>query len=177
MRAALPAPVPDWLTIQTSTETSRAAWRRRGKTAIACRRKPLSSTTTSLDTRRTYEHRQLLSRACLGTYSLPLVYGNAIKDGATNAAAYTFDGQRDEHPESLFNHSWVQFHQSLIFPIHGITLTDAKLLWQDVNGMIEESSVQLQRESPRVPVTDKIGLRQCRTGGLRRQYYRLSWHI
>ncbi len=111
------APVPDWLTIQTSTTGNlSAAWRRRKnshrmQTEAAVVNYDLSTRDGLMNTANCY----LVHAA--GYLLLPLVYGNAIKDGATNAAAYTFDGQRDEHPESLFNHSRVQFHQSLIFPI------------------------------------------------------------
>jgi hypothetical protein len=71
----------------------------------------------------------------VGYYKLPLVYGNAIKNGATNAAAYTGVS--------------VNYMTTLTFPRHdgnaitspwikdnGITVATAELLWQDAEGLI-----------------------------------------
>ena len=67
-----------------------------------------------------------------GKYKLPLVYGNAIKDGATNAAAYTgVSGQLETFPRhdgSAITAPWIKNN--------GITVTQAELLWQDAQGLV-----------------------------------------
>ena len=67
-----------------------------------------------------------------GNYKLPLVYGNAIKNGATNAAAYTgVSGQLEtflRHDGSAITGPWIKDN--------GITVTSAELLWQDAEGLI-----------------------------------------
>ena len=67
-----------------------------------------------------------------GKYKLPLVYGNAIKDGATNAAAYTgVSGQLETFPRhdgSAITGPWIKDN--------GITVTEADLLWQDAQGLV-----------------------------------------
>lgn len=67
-----------------------------------------------------------------GNYKLPLVYGNAIKNGATNAAAYTgVSGQLETFPRhdgSAITGPWIKDND--------ITVTQAELLWQDAEGLI-----------------------------------------
>ena len=67
-----------------------------------------------------------------GKYKLPLVYGNAIKAGATNAAAYTgVSGQLETFPRhdgEAITDPWIKNNN--------ITVTSAALLWQDAQGLI-----------------------------------------
>ena len=67
-----------------------------------------------------------------GDYKLPLVYGNAIKNGATNTAAYTgVSGQLETFPRhdgSAITTPWIKDN--------GITVATAELLWQDAEGLI-----------------------------------------
>ena len=67
-----------------------------------------------------------------GDYKLPLVYGNAIKAGATNAAAYTgVSGQLETFPRhdgSAITTPWIKDN--------GITVATAELLWQDATGLV-----------------------------------------
>jgi len=80
-----------------------------------------------------------------GTYKIPLVYGNAIKHGSTNRNAY-YTTQTNNTLQNFINHlkagiytgndetdPWIKNHS--------ITITGAKLIWQDVQGMI--SSVDI----------------------------------
>ena len=91
-----------------------------------------------------------------GTYSLPLVYGNAIKDGATNAAAYTSTAATSDNILNPFiNHLGIGITDPYI-KNNNITLTEAKLLWQDVEGMIDASSVSISGDNLTFRVTDKI---------------------
>ena len=69
-----------------------------------------------------------------GDYKLPLVYGNAIKNGTTNAASYT--GVTDavatatfpRHDGNAITAPWIKDN--------GITVNSAELLWQDAEGLI-----------------------------------------
>ncbi len=70
-----------------------------------------------------------------GDYKLPLVYGNAIKAGETNAAAYTgVTGNSNatatfpRHDGNAITAPWIKDN--------GITVTSAELLWQDADGLI-----------------------------------------
>lgn len=73
-----------------------------------------------------------------GNYKLPLVYGNAIKNGQTNAAAYTgvtaaSTGRPTtltfpRHDGEAITAPWIKNN--------GITVTQAELLWQDAEGLI-----------------------------------------
>ena len=69
-----------------------------------------------------------------GNYKLPLVYGNAIKAGAANTAAYTgVSGSNTtatfpRHDGKAINAPWIKDN--------GITVTTAELLWQDAEELI-----------------------------------------
>ena len=172
------APVPDWLTIQTSgmenLSGSVAAQENslRMQTAAAVVNYDLSTRgrTTLVNTANCY----IINAP--GTYSLPLVYGNAIKDGATNAAAYTSTASGTEILTPFINHTGAGITDPYIAN-NGITLTDAKLLWQDVNGMIEESSVQLSGDRLAFRVTDKIDYGNAVLAVFAGDDIAWSWHI
>ena len=92
-----------------------------------------------------------------GTYTLPLVYGNAIKDGATNAAAYTSTAATSNNILNPFiNHLGIGITDPYIKNNNNITLTEAKLLWQDVEGMIDASSVSISGDNLTFRVTNSI---------------------
>lgn len=71
-----------------------------------------------------------------GTYKLPLVYGNAIKNGSPNIEAYNPSGSNsDTFLTPFLNHAgngitdpWLKNNNA--------TPDGASLVWQDVNGMI-----------------------------------------
>ena len=71
-----------------------------------------------------------------GTYKLPLVYGNAIKNGSTNSGAYNPSGSNsDTFLTPFLNHNGT----GIIDPWlknNSATPDGASLIWQDVNGMI-----------------------------------------
>ena len=78
-----------------------------------------------------------------GDYKLPLVYGNAIKDGAANTAAYTgVSGQL----ETFLNHASKPITDPFIknnkdASDNNITVTSAELLWQDAVGLITKVGI------------------------------------
>ena len=72
-----------------------------------------------------------------GTYKLPLVYGNAIKNGVTNTTAYAPSGSSNSstfltpflnHESAGITNPWLKNNNA--------TPNGAKLIWQDVNGLI-----------------------------------------
>ena len=70
-----------------------------------------------------------------GTYSIPLVYGCAIKDGEPYASSYTSSyGTFKRHDDEPISNPYLKDN--------GITVDDAELLWQEVQGMITEVKVQ-----------------------------------
>lgn len=95
-----------------------------------------------------------------GKYKLPLVYGNAIKDGTTNTKAFTYtypynyiaNGAEEElsYLSRLVNHAdvgitgpWITKSTSGtgVNKGMGLTAASAELLWQDVQGLITSVSV------------------------------------
>lgn len=86
-----------------------------------------------------------------GTYRIPLVYGNAIKNGIANTAAYINTNPtiklKADYPEDLLLHRFVDH---LDKPINSpyINLqnntnpaTKAKLVWSDVSGIVSNEKV------------------------------------
>ena len=69
-----------------------------------------------------------------GAYKLPLVYGNAIEGGQTNAAAYT--GVAGANTTATFPRHDGQPITGPWIKDNGITVTQAELLWQDAQGLI-----------------------------------------
>ena len=69
-----------------------------------------------------------------GDYKLPLVYGNAIKNGRTNTAAYTGVTSTTttltfpRHDGKAITAPWIKDN--------GITVASAALLWQDADGLV-----------------------------------------
>lgn len=82
-----------------------------------------------------------------GTYKLPLVYGNAIDEkkfpsGGINETAY-YSYPRNNVLEWFKDHRDNDIKQPYIYEQKGFTVTDAVLIWQDRDGMIDYSTIQL----------------------------------
>ena len=76
-----------------------------------------------------------------GTYKLPLVYGNAIKNGATNTAAFMPSGSSDvtfltPFKSALNNDIDDPWIKNVDGPV-----SSAELVWQDASGMITAVSI------------------------------------
>ncbi len=79
-----------------------------------------------------------------GDYKLPLVYGNAIKDGAPNTAAYTGIETANttltfpNHAGNAINAPWITKATTGTGADKGmgIVVSTAELLWQDAEGLI-----------------------------------------
>lgn len=84
-----------------------------------------------------------------GTYRIPLVYGNAIKNGVGNPSAYhSTTAENSNKRQNLVNHLDQEIYtgdaNSETDPWiknHSITVNGAKLVWQDSKGLIESVGV------------------------------------
>ncbi len=65
-----------------------------------------------------------------GTYSLPLVYGNAIKDGIDNKDAYTASTHTRQALKTFVNHLNKGITSPYIYDNAGCTPSDAVLVWE-----------------------------------------------
>lgn len=78
-----------------------------------------------------------------GDYKLPLVYGNAIKDGAANSAAWTgVSGQLVtfiNHAGKAITDPWIKNNKDE--SDNDIVVSKAELLWQDAQGLITAVSI------------------------------------
>ena len=74
-----------------------------------------------------------------GDYKLPLVYGNAIEGGQTNAAAYT--GVAGANTTATFPRHDGQPITGPWIKDNGITVTQAEVLWQDAEGLITKVGI------------------------------------
>lgn len=73
-----------------------------------------------------------------GTYKIPLVYGNAIKDGQPNTAAYSHENFKNYWARSI-EHPWINDDVQNTAE----RIATARLLWQDAQNLIRGSSVKL----------------------------------
>ena len=85
-----------------------------------------------------------------GNYKLPLVYGNAIKNGDANSAAYTglSSGTNitmtfHNHEGNAINAPWItkSTDGSGVDQGMGISVASAELLWQDAPGLVTEVGI------------------------------------
>ena len=71
-----------------------------------------------------------------GTYSLPLVYGNAIKDGTTNSSAYISRASGNYVLKTFVNHLDAPITDPYIYNNANCTPKDAVLVWQDEKDLV-----------------------------------------
>ena len=71
-----------------------------------------------------------------GTYSLPLVYGNAIKNGGINESAYTITATGLHVLSQFRNHRNQAITGPYIYRHEGCEPFDAVLVWQDETGLV-----------------------------------------
>ncbi|WP_373733292.1 fimbrillin family protein, partial [Bacteroides heparinolyticus] len=71
-----------------------------------------------------------------GTYRLPLVYGNAIKNGSTNASAYTSTASGANVLTTFINHLGNAITNPYIGSNAGCTPANATLVWQDEQNLV-----------------------------------------
>ena len=113
-----------------------------------------------------------------GTYAIPLVYGNAIKDGSTNSAAYNPSGTSSatflkpfiNHAGNAITNPWIKNN--------GITVNGAELIWQDAPGLVKNGSVTIDGdylffEIPAATITEGNAVIAVKSGST----IVWSWHI
>ena len=85
-----------------------------------------------------------------GNYKLPLVYGNAIKNGTLNSTAYTGPSSGTNitttfpnHEGNAINAPWItkSTDGSGVDQGMGISVASAELLWQDAPGLVTEVGI------------------------------------
>lgn len=85
-----------------------------------------------------------------GKYKLPLVYGNAIKNGTTNTLSYAPNAAASSatyltpfvnHADRGITNPWIK--NNTYDGSNNITVNGAELVWQDVNGLIKNGSLTI----------------------------------
>lgn len=84
-----------------------------------------------------------------GTYTLPLIYGNAIKNGENNVSAYTSQstGSNTNVLKTFVNHLDAEITSPYIYENSGCTPNKACLIWQDVPGIIKDVKLSANRHA------------------------------
>lgn len=82
-----------------------------------------------------------------GTYSLPLVYGNAVKNGHTNVSAYTSTESGDHVLSPFINHLDHAIADPYIYNNEGCTPQDARLVWQDEKDLVTDIALSSDRKN------------------------------
>ena len=78
-----------------------------------------------------------------GTYKLPLVYGNAIKNGSSNSNAYNPSGtSSNTFLKPFINHAGAGITDPYL-KNNSATPDGVSLVWQDVNGLIKNGSLAI----------------------------------
>ena len=146
---------PDWLTIGTSGDGSTTATNYNATVSVSGSSVTATSvlksapevsnydlslhTVAGADCSRTTANCYLVHAA--GTYRLPLVYGNAIKNGVTNTTAYSPSGtDGDTFLTPFLNHADAGITDPWL-KNNGATPDGAKLIWQDVDGLISNVGI------------------------------------
>lgn len=86
-----------------------------------------------------------------GTYSLPLVYGNAIENGQDNPAAYRTYVAGNRMLRQFHNHLGAPIDSPYIYDNYGCDACGCELVWQDAPGLL--TNVILSPEGQRLIFT------------------------
>ncbi len=82
-----------------------------------------------------------------GTYALPLVYGNAIKNGAANAAAYAISTHTRDMLTAFTNHLGNAISSPYIYDNAGCAPADAALIWEDELNLVRNVRLSSDKKS------------------------------
>ena len=123
-----------------------------------------------------------------GWYKFPLVYGNALKNGAANPASYDLSGAvaGGKVPSGLNNmlYNFVRHDAQAIadpwIKNNGVTVDSVELIWQDAMDLIDVSSLDIQEdyvyfEIPAKSIRQGSALLAARASGVEGALW--SWHI
>lgn len=80
-----------------------------------------------------------------GKYSLPIVYGNAIKDGADNKSAYTSSSHNSNALKAFVNHLNNAISAPYLADNSGCTPADAVLVWEGRLDLIRNVNLDSER--------------------------------
>lgn len=114
-----------------------------------------------------------------GTYMFPLVYGNAIKDGSPNTAAYTSSATGTYALKKFVTHLNTGISNPYIYNNSGCTPADACLVWQDAPGLVQRIALDIDKRN----MTFEVPVETIRQGNaivaVRDASGRImwSWHI
>lgn len=81
-----------------------------------------------------------------GEYSLPLVYGNAIKDGATNSSAYTSSATGSYVLKKFVNHLNAAITNPYIYNNANCVPDNAVLVWQDEKDLVTNVALTADKQ-------------------------------
>lgn len=86
----------------------------------------------------------------VGRYGIPLVYGNAIKNGKINTSAFHTNTVNDNVLQDLVGHNDKPIYTSddiidAWIRNHGIIIDGAKLIWEDAKGLISDIGLSNDR--------------------------------
>lgn len=82
-----------------------------------------------------------------GKYSLPLVYGNAVKNGAANQSAYTSTSHNSRALKTFINHLGNDISDPYIYNNAGCGANDAVLLWEDQLGLVRNVTLSADKKT------------------------------
>lgn len=82
-----------------------------------------------------------------GKYSIPLVYGNAIKNGAANTSAYTSSSRNRLALKQFVNHLNNAITDPYIYNNQGCTPASANLMWEAELGLLKNVSLSSDKKS------------------------------
>ena len=114
-----------------------------------------------------------------GRYSLPLVYGNAVKNGTTNSSAYTSTASGSNVLQTFVNHLDAPITDPYIYNNADCTPDNAVLLWQDEQNLVTDVALSSDGKS----LTFEVGAATIKQGNalvaVRDASNRImwSWHI
>lgn len=84
-----------------------------------------------------------------GSYSLPLVYGNAIKNSVTNGSSYKSSSTETDGKilRTFMNHLGVGITDPYIYNNAGCTPDNCCLVWQDSEGLVSDVRLSVDRQN------------------------------
>lgn len=82
-----------------------------------------------------------------GTYSLPLVYGNAVKNGMRNEQAYLYRATGNTILKTFVNHLGNGITDPYIYQNTGCVVDNAILVWQDERELVTDVRLDSERKN------------------------------
>lgn len=82
-----------------------------------------------------------------GTYSLPLVYGNAVKNGTANTSAYTSSASGAYVLQKFINHTGATITNPYIYNNANCVPSNATLVWQDEPNLVTNIALSSDKHS------------------------------